>query len=167
MKKSAIVKNEFKASLKGINKGDLVLSQILYTLMNFASGGGIAGMPISTLISTFSVKATYDGHRYNRGDANFNKKRRHFFKNMYVGLAGGTVPRIVENIQQLATEYGAETLAELVPMIANNIGDLTVVQGGLWNEHSLAAILVFQFYSHLKEIVKNLTSAKNCDTIQQ
>ena len=145
---------EFKASITGMNRREIWMSQIMYAFMNFAGGGGIAGMPISSLISLLVVKSSYDGHRYHKGDKNFDKKRIHFIKNMCIGLLSGTLPRMLENIRQLAEEYGATTLLELNRLIFEHVGDIVVVEGGLWNERSLAAMLVFQLYGHAKQIAK-------------
>jgi hypothetical protein len=147
-------KKEIAESVKGINKGDVLLSQILYQLMNFASGGGLAGMPLSAMVSILITKGTYDGHRYHKGDKNFHNKRKYFYGNMYVGLAGGTIPRIIDNAQNLLTENNADTLLKAARIIAENISNISVVDGGLWNEHALIAVLGYQLYNHIKHIIK-------------
>ena len=152
------VATELKESIKGTDKGDIALSQLLYALMNFGGGGGLDGLAMSQLISVLTVKATYDGHRYHKGDENFAKKRRHFFKNMYVGLAGGMVPRLIENIQHLAEQYDVSTLRELGSAVFDNIGDVIVMEGGPYNVYSLVAVLAFQAYGHMKHIRKEINN---------
>ena len=120
--------------------------------MNFAGGGGVSGLPMSQINSALTVKATYDGHRYHKGDKNFFKKRKHFFGNMYVGLGAGWVPRVIENIVNLARQYDINEISQLAQSVIANVGDIITVDGGPYNVYSLAAVLAYQLYGHAKHI---------------
>ncbi|MCL2228362.1 MAG: hypothetical protein FWC00_00870 [Firmicutes bacterium] len=156
MKKSTIVANEFKSSIKGIDKHELFFSQVMYSIMNFGSGGGVTGLPASAIASLLITKGNYDGHRYCPGEKNFNKKRRYFFKNMCAGMAVGMIPKMIENAQEIIAEKGAETLIDAIRLVIGNMEEISVVSGGLWNTNSLIAVATLQLCFHARQILKEM-----------